>query len=796
MKSTINKRAIAVVLAAAMVVEGISATTVMAQDNLGEIQAVSVSGNPVENAPELTLGQDYSLTLDEDESDYVYLKFIPETSGNYVFRSKGNFDPCGTLYDKNLNQLANNDDSENSWNFWIEQELTAGESYYLKVENNDGGTATFTVRVNLRSEESMSEGIQLEYGVETPVQLSGDSAYQCFYSIMPETGSYVLKFTNVQGSCEMSFGLSSESKRTGCDITQDDTERDLGDLTGGTDYEISFELGDSESFSATIQLVNLSQTGSETLVLGEEKQCRENVDYQFTPEKSGFYKYLITGNAWNNWIYNENMELCYVVPDYKSDGDYSFKDAVVYLKAGQTYSFRCGWFSSGTVLVSEEEYVDDPQIELAERYGEDFSYSLDEEGVLTLQGEGEMPVEFEIHRGICNKIRKVVIDEGITSVSNFLFVFCPSSSLTQLVIPGSLTEIGSQAFEGCSNLSEIAFSGEDNLTYIGKDAFAGTAWYQSQGEFPALDGMLLGYEGNGGEVQVPDVITNIGVYSLAYHDNIDKATVPGSVSNVAYCSFESCTALEDVVIEDGVQSIGESAFLNCNQLKSITIPKSVIEIEKTAIGYQWDFSNDGWWEKTAEKNSTLPTIRCYAGSAAYTYAVENEIPYQVVDAGSHTHDYRSKMIKDPTCTTVGESTNTCTICGDTYTEEIPATGHTIVTDPAIPATCTTEGKTEGSHCSVCNEVLTIQQTVPATSHNYTTAVTKATTESDGSITKKCVVCGAVESTTVIPHPQTVELSKETYIYWKNSEAIHNCKGQPGEGIGRRYGLQYQLFRWM
>lgn len=120
------------------------------------------------------------------------------------------------------------------------------------------------------------------------------------------------------------------------------------------------------------------------------------------------------------------------------------------------------------------------------------------------------------------------------------------------------------------------------------------------------------------------------------------------------------------------------------------------------------------------------------------------------------HTYDSGVVtKEPDCIEKGVKTYTCTGCGDTYTEEIPAlghdwpdtnsytvvtpatctvqgtgrryckrgcgwyfevdipaTGHTKVIDPAVPATATTTGLTEGSHCSVCSKIFKYQEVVP------------------------------------------------------------------------------------
>ena len=80
---------------------------------------------------------------------------------------------------------------------------------------------------------------------------------------------------------------------------------------------------------------------------------------------------------------------------------------------------------------------------------------------------------------------------------------------------------------------------------------------------------------------------------------------------------------------------------------------------------------------------------------------------------------------EATCTEDGNITYwNCTKCGKYFVDEdgkeetslentiISAVGHTIVTDPAVPATEESTGLTEGSHCSVCGTVIQKQQEVP------------------------------------------------------------------------------------
>ena len=103
--------------------------------------------------------------------------------------------------------------------------------------------------------------------------------------------------------------------------------------------------------------------------------------------------------------------------------------------------------------------------------------------------------------------------------------------------------------------------------------------------------------------------------------------------------------------------------------------------------------------------------------------------------------------KNATCTQVGTKSRKCTVCGKTETQTIAKTGHKSVTDKTISATCTTDGKTEGSHCSVCGAVIKAQEIIKATGHkfgNWTTTKSATCTES-GTQIRKCETCGATES---------------------------------------------------
>ena len=138
------------------------------------------------------------------------------------------------------------------------------------------------------------------------------------------------------------------------------------------------------------------------------------------------------------------------------------------------------------------------------------------------------------------------------------------------------------------------------------------------------------------------------------------------------------------------------------------------------------------------------------------------------------HSYGNSVVtKQPTCTAEGTAIKTCTKCNVTITEKLPAKGHTAVTDKGYPATCTTAGKTDGSHCSVCNTVIKAQTVINATGHKSSGWIVDkaASIGVKGSKHKECTVCKKVLETAEIPALSRISISKasvtlstSTYAY--------------------------------
>ena len=146
------------------------------------------------------------------------------------------------------------------------------------------------------------------------------------------------------------------------------------------------------------------------------------------------------------------------------------------------------------------------------------------------------------------------------------------------------------------------------------------------------------------------------------------------------------------------------------------------------------------------------------------------------------HSFGNSIVtKQPTCTSEGTAIKTCTKCNATVTEKLPAKGHTAVTDKGYPATCTTAGKTDGSHCSVCNTVIKVQTVINATGHKSSGWITDkaASIGVKGSKHKECTVCKKILETAEIPALSRISISKASVTLSTSIYAYDGKAKKPG-----------------
>lgn len=157
-------------------------------------------------------------------------------------------------------------------------------------------------------------------------------------------------------------------------------------------------------------------------------------------------------------------------------------------------------------------------------------------------------------------------------------------------------------------------------------------------------------------------------------------------------------------------------------------------------------AKDGKHVPNEDKKELVKMATCTEDGEWLIYCLYCNTQYttEIIPATGHEWGDK-KQIREAGCVTTGEVQYTCQNCNEVKTETTPAKGHTIVTDPAVEATCTESGLTEGKHCSVCKKVITRQKEIPAKGHKIVTdpAVEATCTQSGLTEGKHCSVCKEV-----------------------------------------------------
>lgn len=190
--------------------------------------------------------------------------------------------------------------------------------------------------------------------------------------------------------------------------------------------------------------------------------------------------------------------------------------------------------------------------------GDNVTWELTADGVLTISGSGEMArysysgLKEDENRNIIGvnantpwnkyalQIHSVIIGNGITSIGGFAGFI----NLTEVTIPNSVTKIERQSFIECYSLTKLILP--DSVKSIGNLAFQRCRSLR--------------------EVMLPDNITNIEYGTFSGCDSLREITIPNSVTHIGHGAFNGCSSLTEITIPASVTSIEDTIFDNCSNL--------------------------------------------------------------------------------------------------------------------------------------------------------------------------------------------------------------------------------------
>ena len=385
------------------------------------------------------------------------------------------------------------------------------------------------------------------------------------------------------------------------------------------------------------------------------------------------------------------------------------------------------------------------------------------------------------------ELKKVVIQDGVTNVSNYALFLLPAA--TQITLPESVTSIGRYGIALCSKLNGISLPRA--VTAIGDFGLAGNSFTAvslpdglqalGRGAFDAcasLSGMTL----PAAITAVPDKcfndctklltvdykgeVTAIGERAFEGCKSLTKAPIPATVTELGGSAFNGCIALTDVTLPGGVTAVPDACFQGCTALTDMKLPGTVTSVGHNAFtgckalkdvrcyGAPPTVQPGGAAEHSFEPG--IVTIH-YNPDPVYGWTFDTDGTWQGYKVSSkgaclHTGYGTTKNTVPATCGADGRIDTICANCGDVIaTEVIPATGAhtwdngTVTTEP----TETTPGVRTFT-CAVCSQTKT--EVIPATGAHtfvFTKNVAPSCTEA-GYDLYTCRDCGASEQRNVKP----------------------------------------------
>lgn len=219
--------------------------------------------------------------------------------------------------------------------------------------------------------------------------------------------------------------------------------------------------------------------------------------------------------------------------------------------------------------------------------GENLTWELDEIGILTISGTGDMynyssayPAPWSAKN---NDISEITVLDGVTSIGDNAFHSC--KALSMITFMGGLTRIGSGAFAGCEVLGDFDFP--YNLETIGANAFSecnGLVDVSIPDSVQSIGSQAFSLCEGLQSVYLPQMLTIIPDGIFTDCKQLSSVDIPDTVTEIGANAFLRCTAFILEKLPAGIKSIGAAAFANCGNIESLALPGTLESIGEAAFG--------------------------------------------------------------------------------------------------------------------------------------------------------------------------------------------------------------------